>query len=245
MSAREKAELVTAHFSSIARKYDFMNTLLSGGLHYVWKRQAVQMLAIQPGNRVIDVCGGTADLAILAGRQVGPAGKVVLYDMNLDMIETGRPKISRKDLQARIVHVQGDAERISARDESFDVAMVGFGIRNLTHVEKGFQEMHRVLRPGGKLMCLEFSKPSAPWFRKLYDLYSFSIMPLVGQLLTGSRQAYTYLPESIRLFPEPDQLSAMLERIGFHSVTYRRLTNGIAVVHLGVKRTGSGFSKPA
>ena len=232
---KEKAHLVQRHFDSIAAKYDFMNTLLSFGLHYLWKRAAVKMMKLQPGSRVIDVCGGTADLAILAARYVGPEGRVMVYDFNRAMMEAGKEKVHTALLDARIKYIQGDAEQISFPDGQFDAAMVGFGIRNLTHMEKGFAEMYRVLKPGGTLMCLEFSRPANPLFRSLYDTYSFYIMPILGKIFTGSRTAYTYLPESIRLFPLPDELSAILRNIGFSTVIWRRLTNGIAVVHVGVK----------
>ena len=233
--AQEKANLVQRHFDSIAAKYDFMNTLLSFGLHYLWKRAAVKMMKLQPGSRVIDVCGGTADLAILAARYVGPEGRVMVYDFNRAMMEAGKEKVHTALLDARIKYIQGDAEQISFPDGQFDAAMVGFGIRNLTHMEKGFAEMYRVLKPGGTLMCLEFSRPANSAFRFLYDSYSFYIMPIIGKIFTGSRTAYTYLPESIRLFPQPDELNAILRNIGFSTVTWRRLTNGIAVVHVGVK----------
>jgi len=233
--AQEKVKLVQKHFDSIARKYDFMNTLLSFGLHHLWKRTAVKMMGLKQGNQVIDVCGGTADLAILAAQYSGLEGKVIVYDFNRAMMETGRNKVASSSFGNIIEYVQGDAEQISFPEGSFDAAMVGFGIRNLTHMEKGFAEMYRVLKPGGTLMCLEFSRPANPLFRLLYDTYSFYIMPFIGQLLTGSRTAYTYLPESIRLFPQPDELSATLRNIGFSTVTWRRLTNGIAVVHVGVK----------
>ena len=232
---KEKATLVQRHFDSIAAKYDFMNTLLSFGLHYLWKRAAVKMMNLQPGSRVIDVCGGTADLAILAARYVGPEGRVMVYDFNRAMMEAGKEKVHTALLDARIKYIQGDAEQISFPDGQFDAAMVGFGIRNLTHMDKGFAEMYRVLKPGGTLMCLEFSRPANPAFRFLYDTYSFYIMPIIGKIFTGSRTAYTYLPESIRLFPQPDELNAILRNIGFSTVTWRRLTNGIAVVHVGVK----------
>jgi demethylmenaquinone methyltransferase/2-methoxy-6-polyprenyl-1,4-benzoquinol methylase len=233
---QEKVKLVQKHFDSIARQYDFMNTLLSLGLHHRWKRTAVEMMGLKKGSRVLDVCGGTADLAILAAQNVGSEGKVIVYDFNRAMMEAGKSKVHKALLATRIKHVQGDAEQISFPEGSFDAAMVGFGIRNLTHMEKGFAEMYRVLKPGGTLMCLEFSRPANPLFRFLYDMYSFYIMPFIGQLLTGSRTAYTYLPESIRLFPSPDELSSILLKLGFAQVIYKRLTNGIAVVHIGVKQ---------
>jgi demethylmenaquinone methyltransferase / 2-methoxy-6-polyprenyl-1,4-benzoquinol methylase len=231
----EKVDWVRHHFNTVAQKYDFMNSVLSFGIHLLWKRMAVEMMELQPGQRVLDVCGGTGDLALLAARAVEPEGLVALFDINWKMMEIGRPKVAESPFGDRIVYVQGDAEHICFADGTFDAAMVGFGIRNLTHMERGFQEMHRVLKPGGKLMCLEFSQPVTPWFRSLYDLYSFYIMPLMGKLLVGSRRAYTYLPESIRLFPGPEELQETLEDIGFHRITYRRLTDGIAVIHLGIK----------
>jgi len=235
--AGEKGRRVLRHFNSIAGKYDFMNTILSFGLHYPWKRWAVETLGLKPGDRVIDVCGGTADLSILAGGRVGERGRVYLYDINRAMMEGGRPKVSRASLNDRVRYIQGDAERISFPQGVFDAALVGFGIRNLTRMEKGLAEMHRVLRSGGKFMCLEFSLPTASWFRFLYDFYSFQLMPLAGKLLAGTREAYLYLPESIRKFPPPEELSRILREIGFARVTYRRLTNGIAVIYTGVKKT--------
>jgi demethylmenaquinone methyltransferase/2-methoxy-6-polyprenyl-1,4-benzoquinol methylase len=233
--AREKRQWVLRHFNSIAQQYDSMNTILSFGLQHLWKRAAVTALELKPGDWVLDVCGGTADLSILAAREIGPEGLAILYDMNRAMIEAGKPKVARTSLASRIWYIQGDAERIAFRDEQFEAAMVGFGIRNLTRMQNGLEEMYRVLKPGGKLMCLEFSIPASSWFRWLYDLYSFRIMPFAGRLLAGSREAYTYLPESIRRFPLPEELAAILQRIGFSNVTYRNLTNGIAVIHLGIK----------
>ncbi len=232
---QKKVKYVLQHFNSIAGKYDFMNTILSFGFHHLWKRWAVNILRLKPGDRVIDVCGGTADLSILAARATGPGGQVILYDINRAMIEGGKPKVAQASLAGRIRFVQGDAELISFPQGQFECAMVGFGIRNLTHMERGLAEMYRVLKPGGKLMCLEFSMPASFWFRALYDLYSFHIMPLVGKLLAGTREAYLYLPESIRKFPPPDELTALLQNIGFSRVSYQRLTNGIAVIYTGVK----------
>ncbi|MFZ3048416.1 MAG: class I SAM-dependent methyltransferase [Desulfatirhabdiaceae bacterium] len=231
----EKVNYVRRHFNSVARHYDLMNTILSLGIHYLWKRISVGMMSLKPGDRVLDVCGGTGDLSILAGRMVGKAGQIILYDINREMILAGKTKSTHRNSRNRIAHVQGDIEALSFPDQCVDAAMVGFGIRNVTHMETGFMEIYRVLKPGGTFMCLEFSQPVWPVFRWLYDVYSFYIMPWLGDCITGSRKAYLHLPETIRLFPLPDQLSELIERIGFVDVRYRRLTNGIAVVHVARK----------
>ena len=233
--AREKSERVLRHFNSVAHVYDFMNSLLSFGIHHAWKRASVRALELRPGDRVLDVCGGTGDLAILAARGVGSSGRVVIYDINRAMIDAGLHKVRGGSLENRIRHVQGDAEQIAFPNESFNAAMVGFGIRNVTRMRQGFAEMHRVLKPGGRLMCLEFSRPVWPVFRCLYDAYSFYAMPFLGELIAGSRKAYMHLPESIRMFPLPDELAEMLRGVGFSRVDYRRFTNGIAVAHLALK----------
>jgi demethylmenaquinone methyltransferase/2-methoxy-6-polyprenyl-1,4-benzoquinol methylase len=181
------------------------------------------------------VCGGTGDLAILAARRTGPKGRVVIYDINWAMIQAGRPKIDPYPCLTHIDYIQGDAEQIAFADNTFDVAMVGFGIRNLTHLRRGFREMHRVLKPGGRFLCLEFSRPLNPVFRSLYDFYSFNIMPLLGEVIAGSAESYACLPETIRMFPLPGELCAMLGGIGFKAVTYSTMTNAIAVAHVGVK----------
>jgi len=233
--AREKSERVLRHFNSVAHVYDFMNSLLSFGIHHAWKRASVRALGLRPGDRVLDVCGGTGDLAILAARGLGPGGRVVVYDINRAMIDAGLHKVRGGPLENRIRHVQGDAEQIAFPDGSFDAAMVGFGIRNVTRMRQGFAEMHRVLKPRGRLMCLEFSRPVWPVFRWLYDAYSFYAMPFLGELIAGSRKAYMHLPESIRMFPLPGELAEILRGVGFSRVDYRRFTNGIAVAHLAVK----------
>ena len=231
----EKVKLVIRHFNTVARKYDMMNTLLSFGIHHQWRRNAIRILGLKQGETVLDVCGGTGDLSILAVREVGLSGRVILYDINRAMMDMGKSKVANSSYGNNVLYVQGDAEEISIKDQIFDAAFVGFGIRNLTHMEKGFKEMYRVLKPGGKLMCLDLSKPTDPLFRWLYDFYSFYIMPFLGGILTGSRRAYTYLPESIRVFPLPDELTAILKKAGFSRITYRKLTNGMAVVHLAKK----------
>lgn len=235
MPTAEKVDWVRRHFNRVAPKYDFMNTLLSFGIQYAWKRAAIRMMELSRGDRVLDVCGGTADLSIMAARQIGAGGQCVVYDINRAMLKAGQPKAARIPGGERIHFTQGDAEHITFPDHTFDAAMVGFGIRNVTHMEQGFREMHRVLKPGGTFMCLEFSRPVNPVFRWLYDVYSFYIMPFLGHLLVGSAESYSCLPETIRLFHLPDEISAILTRIGFQQVTYRRFTNGIAVAHIGRK----------
>jgi demethylmenaquinone methyltransferase / 2-methoxy-6-polyprenyl-1,4-benzoquinol methylase len=235
VSEREKTLRVKRHFDHLASNYDAMNTLMSFGIHYLWKRAAVKFLDLRAGQSVLDVCGGTGDLSVLAVRKVGPSGEVVLSDINRIMVETGRCKTTHVLGRKKILRIVSDAELMALKSDTFDAAMVGFGIRNLVHMEKGLKEIYRLLKPGGRFVCLEFSKPACAWFRNLYDFYSFRIMPFVSFVFLGSREPFTYLPESIRLFPGPDKFSQSLEKVGFRNVSYRMLTNGIAAIHRGDK----------
>jgi demethylmenaquinone methyltransferase/2-methoxy-6-polyprenyl-1,4-benzoquinol methylase len=235
VAPQEKARLVREHFDRVAATYDLGNTVLSLGLHHLWKRAAVRDLGLRPGARVLDLCGGTADLALRAARAVGPDGAVVLVDINRSMMERGRAKAARGEPGGRVQFAQGDAEALCLGEGRFDAAMVGFGIRNLNHLEQGFREMHRVLKPGGTLLCLEFSHPTSAWFRRLYDLYSFTLMPVLSRAIVGKRESYVYLAESIRTFPKAEELSEILRGLGFSRVGYRLLSNGIAAIHRGVK----------
>ena len=235
METPQKTAAVKRHFDRVASRYDLMNTILSLGLHHLWKRRAVGLLGLAPGERVIDVCGGTGDLARLAALQVGPTGGVILYDINRAMMLAGRDKITQAGFHQHVWLVEGDAEGLAVVDDRLDAALVGFGVRNLARMDEGLREMHRVLKPGGRLVILEFSRPTNPLWRWLYDRYSFLVMPRLGQLIAGSREAYTYLTTSIRQFPSPAEVADLLRRIGFTQVTYHPLTNGIAMIHRAVK----------
>lgn len=235
VSPEEKGKLVREHFDRISPYYDVMNTVLSFGLHHAWKREAVSRLALRPGARVLDLCGGTGDLSLLAAGAVGNRGTVVLCDINRPMMKAGLPKLARSPQGPRVVLTQGDAESLPFPSDSFDAAMVGFGIRNVTRWRRGFEELHRVLKPDGRLLCLEFAEPPARWFRALYDFYSFQVMPRVGRWLVGNSDGYAYLSESIRLFPDPSSLVRILEDLGFADVEVRSFCGGIAVSHIGRK----------
>ena len=229
-------QTVKRYFSTIASRYDLLNTLLSFGLHHFWKRTAIAMAGLKPGDCVLDVCGGTADLAIRAARVAGSAGRVAVYDFSMEMMGAGKAKTAAALFSCPVCFVCGDAQQIAVKGSTCDAVLIGFGLRNLADREKGLQEMHRVLKPGGRIICLEFSRPVSPWFRVIYDLYSLYGIPCIGKAAGGSQEAYTYLPDSIRAFPSPDQLSLIIKKAGFAEVLYKRLTNGIAAIHVGRKK---------
>ena len=233
--AMEKDRGIQRHFDRIARRYDLANSLLSFGLHSRWRRLAVKQLSLRRGNMVLDLCGGTADLAIRASRHIAPEGNVTVCDVSSAMMHVGREKVNRSGYRESISWVQGNAEMLPLSDDAFDAVIVGFGVRNLVHLERAFGEMFRVLRPGGRLMILELSYPRTGWLRCLHQLYSLKLMPLAGRVVAGSSEPYRYLARSVRDFPAPETLKATLEATGFVHVAFRRLNDGVAVVYLAAK----------
>ncbi len=229
---REKARRVRGVFDSVAPRYDMMNDLMSLGLHRAWKAFTVLAADVRPGQRVLDIAGGTGDLAQAFARKVGSSGLVVHTDINPSMLRVGRDRL----LDAGVVlpTVVCDAEKLPFEPDSFDRVSVGFGLRNMTHKEQALAEMYRVLKPGGKLLVLEFSRVAKP-LQKAYDWYSFSILPRLGRLMAGDEASYRYLAESIRMHPAQEELKAMMKKGGFGHVDYHNLTGGVAALHVAIK----------
>ncbi|QEY59760.1 bifunctional demethylmenaquinone methyltransferase/2-methoxy-6-polyprenyl-1,4-benzoquinol methylase UbiE [Pseudomonas sp. C27(2019)] len=231
----QKAEKVAEVFHSVAARYDIMNDVLSGGMHRLWKRFTIELSGVRHGNKVLDIAGGTGDLSRKFSSLVGPSGEVVLADINASMLKVGRDRLLDKGVASNIRFVQADAEKLPFPDNYFDVVTIAFGLRNVTHKEDALRSMLRVLKPGGRLLVLEFSKPSNPLLSKFYDAYSFKFMPLAGKLITDDADSYRYLAESIRMHPDQDTLKAMMSEAGFERVTFHNMTGGIVALHRGIK----------
>ena len=231
----QKEQAVQRMFSSIARYYDLNNTLLSLGLHHQWKRQAIGFVPLS-NKRVLDVGAGTGDLALLVARRLGQGARILAADLNHPMLAVGARKILRTRLERQILCVQANANRISARDGTFDAVTTGFCLRNVGDLPAALREIARTLKPGGRLVCLEFSRPPARWLRRLYDWYSFSLLPWIGTKVSGDTTGvYQYLPASIRTFPDQDGLAEEMRKAGFGYVEYHNLTGGIVAIHVAVK----------
>ena len=231
----EKTRLVGGVFDSVATRYDLMNDLMSGGIHRVWKRVTIELSGVREGHRVLDVAGGTGDLSSRFARIVGPNGRVVLSDINESMLRVGRDKLIDSGTIANLEFVLADAERLPFAERSFDCVTIAFGLRNVTHKERALESMLRVLRPGGRLLVLEFSKPTNELLGKLYDAYSFGVLPRLGRLVTGDADSYRYLAESIRMHPDQDAMRDMMEDAGFERCDYHNMTGGIVAIHRGFR----------
>jgi demethylmenaquinone methyltransferase / 2-methoxy-6-polyprenyl-1,4-benzoquinol methylase len=229
---REKAQRVKGVFDSVASKYDVMNDLMSMGMHRAWKAYTVAVANLREGDRVLDIAGGTGDLARAFARKVGATGRVVHTDINEAMLRTGRDRLLDEGLSLPTTIC--DAEKLPFKDGSFDLVSVAFGLRNMTHKEQALAEMARVLRDGGRLLVLEFSKVAEP-LRKPYDWYSFKVLPKLGQWVAGDAESYRYLAESIRMHPDQATLKAMMKAAGFGHVDVHNLTGGVVALHVGIK----------
>jgi demethylmenaquinone methyltransferase/2-methoxy-6-polyprenyl-1,4-benzoquinol methylase len=231
----EKQAMVADVFHSVAAKYDIMNDLMSFGVHRIWKKYTIEMSGVRAGNKVLDIAGGTGDLTRAFSKRVGPEGQVVLADINESMLKVGRDKLADKGVAGNLEVVQANAEVLPFPSDYFDVVTIAFGLRNVTDKDKALVEMHRVLKPGGRLLVLEFSKPKNEMLSKAYDLYSFKALPMMGKLVTQDADSYQYLAESIRKHPDQETLKQMMLDAGFARVSYHNLTGGIVAMHRGVK----------
>ena len=229
---QEKAKHVRSVFDSVAPKYDVMNDLMSAGLHRIWKRYTITVANPQPGQQVLDIAGGTGDLSRAFARRVGPTGRVVHTDINEAMLREGRNRLLDEGLV--LPTMVCDAEKLPFADNSFDLVSVAFGLRNMTHKDQALSEMQRVLKPGGKLLVLEFSRVAKP-LEKAYDWYSFNVLPKLGQLVANDAHSYQYLAESIRMHPDQEALRQLMKSVGFGHVDVHNLSAGVVALHVGIK----------
>lgn len=230
-----KAQRVADVFHSVADKYDLMNDLMSVGTHRVWKRITIEMSAVRAGHKVLDIAGGTGDLAAKFAARVGPEGTVVLADINDSMLRVGRDRLLDRGIVENVRFAQADAQHLPFPDNSFDLVSIAFGLRNVTDKDLALRSMLRVLKPGGRLLILEFSKPQNPLIEKLYDGYSFNLLPKLGQLFARDENSYRYLAESIRMHPDQQTLQSMLDSAGFVNTDYHNMSAGIVALHRGIK----------
>lgn len=231
----EKARKVAGVFHSVAARYDLMNDLLSGGVHRLWKRFAIEISGVRYGHKVLDIAGGTGDLALKFARLVGEDGQVVLADINSSMLQVGRDRLIDHGVAGNLQFAQANAECLPFPDNTFDCITIAFGLRNVTDKDKALRSMLRVLKPGGRLLVLEFSKPSNPLLAKAYDSYSFHVMPKIGKVVTRDEDSYRYLAESIRMHPNQETLKQMMQDAGFVECDFYNMTGGIVALHRGIK----------
>lgn len=235
VEVEKKEGLVADVFDSVASKYDLMNDVMSFGIHRIWKRIAIRHTGLKKGQRALDVAGGTGDLTIEMSKLVGPDGEVVISDINAAMLEQGRRRLIDKGIAGNVKFVEANAEDLPFEDNSFDCITIAFGLRNVTNQDRALASMHRVLKPGGRLLVLEFSKPVMPGLEKVYDFYSFNVMPLMGKIIARDEDSYRYLAESIRMHPDQATLKQMMQDAGFERCTYHNMTGGIVALHKGFK----------
>lgn len=231
----EKVKRVGEVFHSVAGKYDLMNDLMSMGIHRLWKRFALEVSGVRPGQRVLDLAAGTGDISMLFADRVGASGTVVMSDINASMLGVGRDRVMDRGYAGNIQFALANAEKLPFASNTFDIVSIGFGLRNVTDKDAALAEMMRVLKPGGRVLVLEFSKPTIEPLSRLYDLYSFNILPKIGQAITGDADSYRYLAESIRMHPDQPTLRAMMENAGLVKCEYFNMTAGIVAVHRGFK----------
>ncbi|NNC23958.1 bifunctional demethylmenaquinone methyltransferase/2-methoxy-6-polyprenyl-1,4-benzoquinol methylase UbiE [Salinisphaera sp. USBA-960] len=231
----EKKKRVGAVFDSVAGRYDLMNDLMSGGIHRLWKRFTVELAAVQAGDQVLDVAGGTGDLAAAFARRAGRSGRVTLSDVNESMLGAGRDQLADRGVVGNVDFTIADAEALPFEDASFDCVTIGFGLRNVTDKQQALNEMTRVVKPGGRVLVLEFSQPQFEALDKLYERYSFSVLPRLGRFVTGDEDAYRYLVESIRMHPDQETLAGMMRAAGLERVDWYDQTGGIVAVHRGYR----------